>query len=86
MGKAKQPRPKPVTDAMGQDTVNDCRFMEVTCNHYRKKGHIAKACHSRDRPPGAKPVRRVSEGDTEENPIEPLMAVRSTGKYTPHWR
>ena len=64
-------------------SANDCRFKEVTCNHCRKKGHIAKACRCRDRPLGAKPVRRVSEGDTEEDPIEPLMAVRSTGKYTP---
>ena len=64
-------------------SANDCRFKEVTCNHCRKKGHIAKACRSRVRPLGAKPVQRVSEGDTEEDPIEPLMAVRSTGKYTP---
>ena len=63
-------------------SANDCRFKEVTCNHCRKKGHIAKACRSWDRPPDAKLVRRVSEGDTEEDPIEPLMTVRSTGKYT----
>ena len=62
--------------------ADDCRFKEVKCNHCRKKGHIAKACRSRDKPPGAKPVQRVSEGDTEEDPIEPLMAVQSTGKYT----
>ena len=64
-------------------SANDCWFKEVTCNHCRKKGHIAKACRGQDRPLEAKPVRRVSEGDTEEDPIEPLMAVRSTGKYTP---
>ena len=69
-------------DGSGYRT-DDCLFKEVTCNHCRKKGHISKACRSRDKPPGAKPVRRVSEGDTEEDPIEPLMAVRITGKYTP---
>ena len=64
-------------------SANDCRFNELTCNHSQKKGHIAKACRSRNWPLEAKPVQRVSEGDTEEDPIEPLMAVRSTGKYTP---
>ena len=36
--------------------ADDCRFKEVTCNHCRKKDHIAKACRSRGGPPGAKPI------------------------------
>ena len=48
-----------------------------------EEGPHRQACRNRDRPPGAKPVRRVSERDTEEDPIELLMAVPITGKYTP---
>ena len=83
MEKAKQPTKACYRcDGTGH-SANDCRFKEVTCNHCRKKGYIAKACRSRNRQPGAKPVRRASEGNSEEDPIEPLMAVRITGKYTP---
>ena len=62
---------------------NDCRFKEVSCNYCHGKGHIARACRNKDKKPRAKPVRQVTDEDTEENPIEPLQAVKCTGNQVP---
>ena len=75
---------KPVTDVGGTGhRPNDCRFKEVSCNYCHGKGHIARACHNKDKKPGAKPVRRVTDEETKEDPIEPLQAAKCTGKQVP---
>ena len=56
--------------------ANSCRFKDVTCNKYHRRGHIAKACRSR-------PTSRDGN-ETAVNQISPNESINTRNSIETH--